>query len=324
MTSPHDPLHVAVAVIANDDGDVLLSRRGPHVHQANRWEFPGGKAEAGEGRFAALVREIAEELGIHIRQARPLIRVRHRYPEREVLLDVWRVERFEGEPYGREGQEVRWVARPELRRIHFPDANRPIVAAVTLPPVCLVTPEPGDDPDAFIAQLSRLCRDGIELVQFRAKRLVGERFDELARAAVEACHAHGARIVINGAPEQALALGADGVHLDARRLMQSARRPLSADRLVCAACHDREAIAQAARLEADFVLVSPVLETASHPGATPLGWSGLQDLAERAAMPVYALGGMDPGHLPLAWEHGAQGIAAIRSLWEVRSRSSSA
>lgn len=316
MTSqPESCLQVAVAVIENGSGEILLSRRAPHVHQANRWEFPGGKAEPGEGRLDALIREIDEELGIRIVKARPLIRVHHRYPEREVLLDVWRVERFEGEPHGREGQEVRWVAAADLREVHFPDANRPIVAAVTLPETYLITPEPSGDLDTFVARLARRCSEDIRLVQLRVRESSGARFARLARAAVAACHAHGARILINGPPEQALELGADGVHLTEERLMRSARRSLPPDKLVGASCHDRAAIEQAARLEVDFVVLSPVLETASHPGVRPLGWEGFEALAEIAAMPVYALGGVRPEHLSLAWRHGAQGIAAIRSLW---------
>jgi 8-oxo-dGTP diphosphatase len=72
----------------------------------------------------------------------------------------------------------------------------------------------------------------------------------------------------------------------------------------------------ARRVDADFIVVSPVRATLSHPGVSPLGWEGLKALAELASLPVYALGGTTSADLELAWQHGAQGIAAIRALWE--------
>lgn len=310
--------------MTNEAGQVLLTRRSAHVHQPNRWEFPGGKEEPGEDRFRALVREIDEELGILIRQARPLIRVPYQYPEHEVLLDVWRVERFSGQPHGREGQALEWVSPEALGGYDLPDANRPIVSAATLPSLYLVTPDPGTDEGGFLTRLTELCREGIRLIQFRARQLEGARFDRLARDAIAIAHSFGARLLVNTSPEHALALGADGVHLTRERLLSLHSRPLPSDRLLAASCHDAEAIEQAFRIGADFIVISPVLATPAHPGAPLLGWDGLFQLTERATMPAYALGGMAPEHLPVAWQQGAQGIAAIRSLWDVRLRSSSA
>lgn len=122
-------LHVAVGVIWQD-GKVLLSHRASHQHQGDRWEFPGGKLEAGETVFRALQRELAEELAIEVQHAQPLLQVQHQYPEREVLLDVWLVDAFEGEPHGVEGQAVQWFAVSELASLSFPDANQPIVERV--------------------------------------------------------------------------------------------------------------------------------------------------------------------------------------------------
>ena len=116
VPDPNDPetLHVAVAAIVNDAQQVLLARRPEHTHQGGLWEFPGGKCEPGEAVEAALEREIYEELGIRTGVCRPLIRVPHRYTDRSVLLDVWRVDAFEGQPYGREGQAVEWVHIEDL------------------------------------------------------------------------------------------------------------------------------------------------------------------------------------------------------------------
>jgi 8-oxo-dGTP diphosphatase len=111
------------------------------------------------------------------------------------------------------------------------------------------------------------------------------------------------------------AVGADGVHLNGRRLASTGRRPLPADRLVAASCHGAADLRRAEGIGADFAVLSPVLPTASHPGATTLGWEGFAELADAARIPVYALGGMHPGLMDRAWGCGAQGIAGIRGLW---------
>lgn len=124
-------LHVAVGVVVRADR-ILLSRRAAHQHQGGLWEFPGGKVEPGETLPRALARELFEELGLEVEQSglAPLIEVRHSYPERSVLLDVWWVREFRGEPVGREGQPLAWVPVAELHRRDFPAANTAIVAAV--------------------------------------------------------------------------------------------------------------------------------------------------------------------------------------------------
>jgi 8-oxo-dGTP diphosphatase len=76
-----------------------------------------------------------------------------------------------------------------------------------------------------------------------------------------------------------------------------------------------EDIEKANLLGIDFIVLSPVHATASHPEAPPLGWFKFFQLTESANCPVFALGGMKPAEVSKAWAHGAQGVAAIRGLW---------
>ena len=112
---------------------VLVAQRPPGTHLAGGWEFPGGKLEPGEERSAGLARELHEELGITIGTPRPLIRVRHAYPSREILLDVWVVRHYHGEPQGLDGQPLRWCTLKELTTVDLLPADGPIVRALWLP-----------------------------------------------------------------------------------------------------------------------------------------------------------------------------------------------
>jgi len=97
--------------------------------------------------------------------------------------------------------------------------------------------------------------------------------------------------------------------------MHLTARPVSDDCLVAASCHNRDELFHASVLGLDFAVLSPVQKTRSHPDASPLGWERFRDLVEAVDLPVYALGGMRMEDTPLAWEHGAQGIAGIGCLW---------
>jgi mutator protein MutT len=126
-------VHVVAAALIDAAGRVLIAQRLPGTHLAGGWEFPGGKLQPGEERLAGLARELREELGISISTPRPLMRVRHAYPSREVLLDVWVVKKYGGEPRGLDGQALRWCTQDELAATELLPADGPIVAALRLP-----------------------------------------------------------------------------------------------------------------------------------------------------------------------------------------------
>lgn len=308
-------VHVAAAVIRDEQGRVLISQRPGHVHQGGLWEFPGGKLEPGETAAGALRREIHEELGITVQAARPLIRVVHDYPDKSVLLDVWRVEDFAGKPVGCEGQAIKWVVGEDLARYPFPAANIPIIKAVNLPDRYLITPEPGLDQSGFLATLERALEQGVTLVQLRARQMSTADYRVLVPAVLDVCRRANARLLLNAEPVLAAEAGVDGVHLSSRRLMALSVRPLGDDYLVGASCHTEEEVRHAGALGLDFIVVSPVQQTSSHPGARLLGFEGLQQLSEPALLPVYALGGMQLSDMGAAFRHGAQGIAAISAFW---------
>jgi 8-oxo-dGTP diphosphatase len=107
-----------------------VNRRRPGTHLAGGWEFPGGKLQPGESRFAALRRELDEELGIDVIAAEPLLEIVHDYAEKTVRLDVWTVTDYRGEVTAREQQTLDWVGVDGLATLPLLAADLPIVAAL--------------------------------------------------------------------------------------------------------------------------------------------------------------------------------------------------
>ncbi|GGW51649.1 hypothetical protein GCM10007158_10920 [Vreelandella hamiltonii] len=310
-------VHVAAAaIISADQKHVLIARRPSNVDHGGLWEFPGGKLAPYETGLEGLKRELHEELGVEIVRAQPLIRVHHEYPDKHILLDVWQVHEFAGEPFGREGQAVRWVPMDELVNYPFPAANLPILRAVMLPTEYLITGEEADD-ERFAALLERALReDSVRLVQLRAKSLDKAAYLARAERALALCRQYGAKLLLNAEPEVLEQVDADGIHLTSARLMSLDRRPIAENKWLSASTHDQTQLSQAAVLGCDFVTLSPLRTTPSHPEVAPMGWHDFQQLVERAGMRVFALGGMTRFDANHARAVGAQGIASIRDFWK--------
>ncbi|MFC3852405.1 8-oxo-dGTP diphosphatase MutT [Salinispirillum marinum] len=123
-------IDVAVGVLIDADGRVLLARRPDHLHQGGKLEFPGGKVEAGEALGAALKREFLEEVNVHLTvpdNIKPWLSITHDYGDKQVRLLVVKLADFHGEPHGNEGQEVFWLHFDALKAEEFPAANIEII-----------------------------------------------------------------------------------------------------------------------------------------------------------------------------------------------------
>lgn len=308
-------VHVAAAVIRGADQQILIARRANDQHQGGLWEFPGGKVEAGEAVRDALARELAEELGIRVRAARPLIQVRHDYPDKQVLLDVWEVSAFDGEPHGAEGQPLAWVSARELLDYEFPAANQPIVAAARLPEHYLITPQ-GLEPGELLHGVRQALAGGVRLIQLRAPQMFDAQYRDLA-VDIQGLCAGKAQLMLKGPLEWLGDFPAAGWHLTAAQLRQYAEqgRPFPASRWLAASCHGAEELELAARMGVDFVTLSPLQATQTHPEAQPLGWGAARELLQGFNRPAYLLGGVGPADLQQAWQIGAQGVAGIRAFW---------
>lgn len=305
-------ISVACGVLVKPDGQVLIAQRPAGKLAAGKWEFPGGKIEVGETPLAALTRELHEELGITVRAAEPLLRFRHDYSDRCVVLDTWRVTRWDGALQSREGQAFAWREPSSLAALDVLPTVAPIVRVLGLPAHYVFTP-PAVTEAALRARIAHLPPGA--LLRLRQPALDDVAYARLAERVVELGRSTGIRVLLDRDPALVTALDADGWHADGRALARHACRPLPATRLVAASIHDATQREAAQRLGVDLAVLGPVAATATHPGAVGLGWPQFESIREDVPFAVYAIGGVGPADLDTARRHGAQGIAGISAYW---------
>lgn len=311
-------VHVAVAVIQDSRGQYFIAKRPQESHQGGLWEFPGGKVENNETVVEALKRELLEEVGITLVHASPLIQIHHNYSDKSVLLDVWCIDEFTGKAFGKEGQETCWINKSELSLYDFPAANLPIIKAIQLPDKYMITGEFEDEKELLTRVQSGLKKD-IKLIQFRAHNLNEENYFNYAEQIYDICEKENAILLLNTSIENYKKYKAHqfshGLHLTTKEIELFSSELLENNLLIATSIHNQEELLIAENNNVDFVVLSPVNKTRSHPNATPLGWGGFRQLTRKAHIPVYALGGMKEQELKKSKDNGAQGIAAIGEFW---------
>ena len=303
---------VAAAVIERPDGTFLLAQRPEGKPYPGYWEFPGGKIEPGEDPREALTRELREELGIEVKRTTPWITRVYAYTHATVRLHFLRVSAWDGEPQPLEDQAIRW------QRVEAPDvspmlpANAPVLAALALPAVMIVSDAARLGLDDWIQALAARALEEKMLVQVREKAMDRQKVQHLLSRTLTRAEPFGSRVVVNS--DCGRFPQCDGVHLTARALMAASERPQGT--LVGASCHDERELAHAAAIGVDYAVVGPVKPTPSHAGAAPLGWERFAALVKDRPMPAYAIGGLSRRDLPEAKEHGAHGVALMSAAFE--------
>ena len=301
---------VAAAVIERP-GEFLLAQRPEGKPYPGYWEFPGGKIEAGEDPRAALVRELKEELGIDVTEATPWITRVYAYTHATVRLHFWRVTAWRGEPRPLEDQAIRWQRVGAADVSPMLPANAPVLAALALPAVMVLSNATADGIDNWIAELAERAMGERMLVQVREKGMHRQQLQHLLSRALVRARPFGSMVVVNS--DCGTFPQCDGVHLTSRALMALAARPAGFP--VGASCHEASELDRAAKLGVDYAVLGPVKETASHPGAAPLGWDRFEALARDRPMPVYAIGGLTRADLGEARGRGAHGVALLRAAF---------
>jgi 8-oxo-dGTP diphosphatase len=297
---------VAAAVIERP-GEFLLAQRPEGKPYPGYWEFPGGKIEPGEDPRAALARELREELGIEVTASTPWITRIYAYTHATVRLHFFRVTGWKGEPQPLEDQAIEWQAVDAPDVSPMLPANAPVLAALALPAVMVLSDAQRMGIDEWIAALAERVAAEKMIVQLREKGMEAQKVQHLLSRTLARAEPFGSRVVVNSDNGRFPQCG--GLHLTAKALMAAEGRPQAT--IVGASCHDEREIAHAASIGVDYVVVGPVKETASHPGVTPLGWERFALLVRDQPMPSYAIGGLTRAELATARQHAAHGVALL-------------
>jgi len=168
-------------------------------------------------------------------------------------------------------------------------------ASNRIPQLTLITDSSRYAGDTFFDAVYQSLEAGVEAVLVREKTLTSAKLLALAARLRTMTTACAARLIIHTQADVAAAVDADGVHLAAGDIGStgSVRQWLNDPaKTVSVSCHCADELAAAAQAGADFVFLSPVFPTASHPGAAHLGLDNFKLLAAQSSLPVVALGGI--------------------------------
>jgi 8-oxo-dGTP diphosphatase len=273
-------IDVAVAVVRNSAGHVLLAERTARQVAAGFWELPGGKIENGETPEQGAARELVEETGITAHSLLPLMVYDHAFPTKRVRLHIFQATVWAGTPSGREGQRLAWTdpARPSVAPIL--SSNVRVLAALGLPGVMEIVQLAGPAP-ALLAQVRAALASGVRLMQLHGERLAPDQRVSVARRICSMASAAGCRVLLAGSALEAERAGAAGMHSSATSLRCMVARPPVL--LWSVLCGDTNDINRAAALGADFAVMRPAGDCGARTGSA-------HRLEAPGLLPVYVAG----------------------------------
>ncbi len=303
---------VVAAALLDERGRVLLAqRRDVDRNHPGLWEFPGGKVEAGESLASALARELHEELDLppEPSQWRTIRGARADDPARNLSIHLLsgRLRRM---PHRIEHQALRWIRPVDAVRLPLAPMDRQLLRWIAVPRLL-----------AIISQQALRIRTGVRTLPvhqrwqlLRWPTLTNTQYHDALTQWLDSGREPGCPLLVHNRIDLAALNTVAGVHLSAALARSHRERPLPTTKWLSVACHNFREIEQAMRIDADFLLLAPVRQTATHPDAAALGWPAFRALIRSVDRPVLALGGLAPVDLKLARAAGAHGVAGIRAF----------
>jgi 8-oxo-dGTP diphosphatase len=285
-------IEVVVGIIHNSNNEVFIAKRQKNQFMAGYWELPGGKVEHGEDHVSAIVRELFEETGIIVKDCHLVQEIQHIYPEKTINLSVYSIDNYLGEPLGFEGQEITWSSEEKFKNFKLLPTMWRIIHKFSLPKFYWITPDDHQS-DMVINECKKQLTNGIKFIQLRSKTSLDHAYIKKIN---RLCKESQAKLILN-TPSKTLK-----------------ERPVIEEKLIGASTHNLEEALHAENISADYISLSPIEKTLTHPDSPPLGWEDASGIIEKCNLPVFLLGGMKKNLIEKALSIGAQGVAGIRDI----------
>ena len=309
MQQTNNIIEVVVGVIHNDSKEIFISRRKKNQFMSGYWELPGGKVENNEDLSSALKRELFEEIGIKIEKYNLIQTIQQEYPKRIINLSVYVIEKYSGTPVGKEGQDFSWSSIEKIEEYELLPTMLKIINRLSLPNSYWITPDNHNSNSVFEECNQRLS-EGVKIIQLRSKSQLDKAYIDNFN---KLCQLNQAKLVLN-MPHIDFDEPCDGWHLTSIELMTTSTREFPDDKLFGASAHNLIEAKHAEKISVDYISLSPINETPSHPQTQILGWEKASEIISQCKVPIYLLGGMNKDSMDKALSIGAQGIAGIRGV----------
>ena len=309
MQQKNNIIEVVVGVIHNDSKEIFISRRKKNQFMSGYWELPGGKVENNEDLSSALKRELFEEIGIKIEKYNLIQTIQQEYPKRIINLSVYVIEKYSGTPAGKEGQDFSWSSIEKIEEYELLPTMLKIINRLSLPNSYWITPDNHNSNSVFEECNQRLS-EGVKIIQLRSKSQLDKAYIDNFN---KLCQLNQAKLVLN-MPHIDFDEPCDGWHLTSIELMTTSTREFPDDKLFGASAHNLIEAKHAEKISVDYISLSPINETPSHPQTQILGWEKASEIIIQCKVPIYLLGGMNKDSMDKALSIGAQGIAGIRGV----------
>lgn len=306
-------IKVAVGLLIDSNKKIFLAQRPKSRSWSGWWEFPGGKLEKNESPEEALTRELKEEVGINIVNFERWVTRNYTHEDQNVTLYFFKVTKWNGELTPKENQKLLWINPCEVNKATILPANVFILNALSLPTQYGITNISEVPKEIFLTQLLKQLKQGLKMIQIREKNLSLEELKKVTLEIIKICRPFSAKVILNSYIELANDINVDGIHLNSIELKKFTKKTKNI--IVSASCHSEVDVKIAQDKGIDFVVLSPVNKTISHPRIPPIGWSKFLEISNKFDIPIYALGGMKKNHVNIALDSGAIGIASQRDIW---------
>jgi 8-oxo-dGTP diphosphatase len=304
-------IRAVVGVLRNESGQILIAKRQNHQFMAGFWELPGGKIECNESTEQTIIRELNEELGVKVNTLSLHQTMQHTYADRMVELCIYNIDQYQNIPLGIEGQQIAWVSIQDLRNYQLLPTMKAFINSITLPNKYWITPSSNHQSEGWMEKFDEKMTQDISLIQLRSKITID--VDFIAELH-DKCKQHSIKLLINTIDKSFDEPHCDGWHITTGEMSKLNKRPCDEDKLLGASTHNLEEALKAQEIGADFVVISPVQATQTHPDTIPIGWEKAKEVVDKLNIPVYFLGGMGSDDLDGTLKLGAQGIAGVSAF----------